>query len=168
MASTSAPPVDLYIAAYPDPDMARVDWDTLKQLAKDDMIKVDGLILVSRRSDGKIHVDDDFHETRKGAKWGAVGGAVVGLIFPPALIASAAVGAGVGAGIGGLVSHGQKQEIKADVEDVLPLNSSGIVAVFEEQWEDDIDGALSNAKKVTKEKVDRDSAEEVKAAAGEG
>jgi uncharacterized membrane protein len=148
--------------------MAREDWDTLKQLAKDDMIKVDGLILVSRRSDGKIHVDDDFHETRKGAKWGAVGGAVVGLIFPPALIASAAVGAGVGAGIGGLVSHGQKQEIKADVEDVLPLNSSGIVAVFEEQWEDDIDSALSNAKKVTKEKVDRDSAEEVKAAAGEG
>jgi uncharacterized membrane protein len=132
------------------------------------MIKVDGLILVSRRSDGKIHVDDDFHETRKGAKWGAVGGAVVGLIFPPALIASAAVGAGVGAGIGGLVSHGQKQEIKADVEDVLPLNSSGIVAVFEDQWEDDIDSALSNAKKVTKEKVDRDSAEEVKAAAGEG
>jgi len=132
------------------------------------MIKVDGLILVSRRSDGKIHVDDDFHETRKGAKWGAVGGAVVGLIFPPALIASAAVGAGVGAGVGGLVSHGQKEEIKADVEDVLPLNSSGIVAVFEEQWEDDIDGALSNAKKVTKEKVDRDSAEEVKAAAGEG
>jgi uncharacterized membrane protein len=148
--------------------MAREDWDTLKQLAKDDMIKVDGLILVSRRSDGKIHVDDDFHETRKGAKWGAVGGAVVGLIFPPALIASAAVGAGVGAGIGGLVSHGQKEQIKADVEDVLPLNSSGIVAVFEEQWEDDIDSALSNAKKVTKEKVDRDSAEEVKAAAGEG
>ena len=148
--------------------MAREDWDTLKQLAKDDMIKVDGLILVSRRSDGKIHVDDDFHETRKGAKWGAVGGAVVGLIFPPALIASAAVGAGVGAGIGGLVSHGQKEEIKADVEDVLPLNSSGIVAVFEEQWEDDIDSALSNARKVTKEKVDRDSAEEVKAAAGEG
>jgi len=170
MASTSAPapPVDLYIAAYPDPDAAREDWDALKQLASDDMIKVDGLILVSRRADGKIHVDDDFHETRKGAKWGAVGGAVVGVIFPPALLASAAVGAGVGAGIGGLVSHGQKKQIKADVEDVLPLNSSGVVAIFEEQWEDDIDSALSNAGKVTKEKVDRDSAEEVKAAAGEG
>ena len=62
---------------------------------------------------------------------GWVGGGVVGLIFPPALIASAAVGAGVGAIMGGLVSHGQKQEIKADVEDVSPLNSSGIVAVFE-------------------------------------
>jgi uncharacterized membrane protein len=166
MASTSAPPVDLYIAAYPDPDAAREDWDTIKQLANDDMIKVDGLVLVSRRSDGKIHVDDDFHETRKGAKWGAVGGAVVGLIFPPALLASAAVGAGVGAGVGGLVSHGRTEDIRADVEDVLPLNSSGVVAIFEEQWEEDVETALSNAQNVTKEKVDRDSAEQVKAAAG--
>ena len=166
MATASAPPEDLYIAAYDDPDAAREDWDALKQLTKDDVIHVDGMILVSRRSDGKIHVDDDFHETRKGAKWGAVGGAVVGLIFPPALLASAAVGAGIGAGAGGLVSHRQKKEIKADVEDVLPLNSSGVVAIFEERWSDQIDSALSNASNVTKEKVDRDSAEQVKAAAG--
>jgi uncharacterized membrane protein len=166
MASTSDAPVDLYIAAYPDPDAARGDWDTIKELANDDTIKVDGLILVSRRADGKIHVDDDFHETRKGATWGAVGGAVVGLIFPPALLASAAVGAGIGAGAGALVSHAQKEEIKYDVE-TLPLNSSAIVAVFEEQWADDIDKALSSASNVTKEKVDSDSADQVKAAASE-
>src|SRR4249920_3103384 len=148
--STDAP-VDLYIAAYPDPDAARVDWDALKQLADDDVIELDGLVLVSRRSDGKIHVDDDFHTTRRGATWGAVGGAVVGLIFPPALLASAAVGAGIGAGAGGLVSHGRKEEIKADVDDTLPPDSSGIVAIFEEQWADDIDKALSKASKVTKE-----------------
>ena len=70
MASATDAPVDLYIAAYGDPDAARSDWDGIKQLAKDDLIKVDGLILVSRRDDGKIHVDDDFHETRKGATWG--------------------------------------------------------------------------------------------------
>ena len=165
MASATEAPVDLYIATYPDPDAARGDWDTIKELAKDDTIKVDGLILVSRRADGKIHVDDDFHETRKGATWGAVGGAVVGLIFPPALLASAAVGAGIGAGAGALVSHAQKEEIKYDVEDTLPVNSSGIVAVFEEQWADDIDKALANAGKVTKEKVDSESADQVKAAA---
>ena len=167
MASASDAPVDLYIAAYGDPDAARSDWDGIKQLAKDDLIKVDGLILVSRRADGKIHVDDDFHETRKGATWGAVGGAVIGLIFPPALLASAAVGAGIGAGAGALVSHARKEEIKADVEDTLPLNSSGVVAIFEEQWADAIDRALSNASKVTKEKVDRDSADQVKAAVSE-
>ena len=83
MASDTDAPVDLYIAAYTDPDAARNDWDALKQLAADDVIKVDGLILVSRRSDGKIHVDDDFHTARKGALWGAVGGAVIGLIFRP-------------------------------------------------------------------------------------
>jgi uncharacterized membrane protein len=165
MASATDAPVDLYIAAYGDPDAARGDWNTIKQLANDDAIRVDGLILVSRGSDGKIKVDDDFHETRKGAAWGAVGGAVVGLIFPPALLASAAVGAGIGAGAGALVSHGQKEEIKADVDDTLPTNSSGIVAIFEEQWEADIDKALSSASNVTKEKVDPDSADQVKAAA---
>ena len=143
------------------------DWDAIKQLAEDDVIKVDGLILVSRRTDGKIHVDDDFHEARKGAKWGAVGGAVVGLIFPPALLASAVVGAGVGAGAGGLLSHGRKEMIKADVEDSLPLNSSGIVAIFEETWSEDVDKALSKASTVKKEKVDKESAEQVKAAASE-
>jgi uncharacterized membrane protein len=165
MASATDAPVDLYIAAYGDPDAARADWDGIKQLATDDLIKVDGLILVSRRDDGKIQVDDDFHETRKGATWGAVGGAVIGLIFPPALLASAAVGAGIGAGAGALVSHARKEEIKAEVDDTLPLNSSGIVAIFEERWEDDIDRALSKASNVTKEKVDADSAEQVKASA---
>jgi hypothetical protein len=90
MASAIDAPVDLYIATYPDPDAARGDWDTIKELAKDDTIKVDGLILVSRRADGKIH---------------------------------------------------------------------------EERWEGDIDKALSNASNVTKEKVDPDSADQVKTAA---
>lgn len=165
MAADTNAPVDLYIAAYADPDAARDDWDAIKQLATDDLIKVDGLILVSRRADGKIHVDDDFHQAAKGAAWGAVGGAVVGLIFPPAVLAGAAVGAGLGAGAGGLVSHAQKTVIKADVEQTLPLNSSGIVAMFEPQWADAVDKALSNASDVTKEKVDGDSADEVKDAA---
>jgi hypothetical protein len=31
----------------------------------------------------------------------------------------------------------EKAEIKADVQDAPPLNSSGIVALFEEQWADE-------------------------------
>jgi uncharacterized membrane protein len=168
MASTTDAPVDLYIAAYQDPDAARADWDTLKQLAADDVIKVDGLVLVSRPADGKIHVDDDFHTAAKGAAWGAVGGAVIGLIFPPSLLAGAAVGAGLGLGAGGLLSHGEKAEIKAEVEDTLPLNSSGIVALFEEVWQPEVENSLSRADSVTKEEVDPDSAKEVKAAATAG
>ena len=165
MAPSTAAPVDLYIAAYQDPDAARADWDALKRLADDDVIKVDGLVLVSRRSDGKIHVDDDFHTAAKGAAWGAVGGAVVGLIFPPSLLAGAAVGAGLGLGAGGLLSHGEKAAIKAEVEDTLPLNTSGIVALFEEAWLTDVENSLSQADSVTKQQVDPDSADEVKKAA---
>ena len=42
MASDTDAPVDLYIAAYADPDAARNDWDALKQLAADDVIKSTG------------------------------------------------------------------------------------------------------------------------------
>ena len=49
MSTKSDAPVDLYVAAYLDPDAARNDWDAIKQLADDDVIKVEGLVLVSRR-----------------------------------------------------------------------------------------------------------------------
>lgn len=164
MAEKTEAPVDLYVAAYPDADAAQEDWDALKQLATDDVIKVDGLILVSRGADGKIKVKDDFHTASKGAAWGAVGGAVVGLIFPPTILAGALVGAGAGLGIGGLKSHGRKAEIKADVEDVLPLDSSGIVAMFDEEWATDVDKAMTKATTVRKDQVDEKSAKSVKEA----
>src|SRR3954453_23343053 len=100
MSHDNGAPVDVYIAAYPDPAAAKADWDAIKQLAEDDVIKVDGLVLVSRRSDGKIHVDHNFHTAAKGAAWGAIGGAIVGLVFPPSFLASAVVGTGVGLGAG--------------------------------------------------------------------
>jgi len=165
MAPTSDAPVDLYIAVYSDADAAQDDWDGIKELVENDVITLDGLVLVSRGDDDKIHVDDTFHETRKGAVIGAVGGLVVGLIFPPAFLASGVVGMGLGAGIGGLVSHHEKKEIKEEVEDVLPPDSSAIVALFEERWVEDVEKALAKSDKVTKHEVDRESADEVKAAA---
>ncbi|PRY67877.1 putative membrane protein [Glaciihabitans tibetensis] len=161
MTSDIDTPVDLYIATYPDPDSAKGDWEAIKQLADDDLIEVKGLILVSRQKDGKIHVDDDFHTARKGSAWGAVGGAVVGLIFPPTLLAGALVGAAAGLGIGGLVSHREKAEIKADVEEALPPGSSGIVALIEEKWAAEVKKSLAKATKVTQEKVDAENAKQV-------
>jgi uncharacterized membrane protein len=158
-------PVDLYIATYSDPDAAQEDWDDIKQLARDKVIMVDGLVLVSRGDDGKIQVKDDANDVGRGAALGAVGGAVIGLIFPPALIASAVVGAGIGAGTGAIVDHHQKKEIKADVEDVLPPGSSGIVALFEGRWVDDVENALEKADKVSKHELDDKSADKLKTTA---
>jgi uncharacterized membrane protein len=156
---------DLYIATYSDPGAAQEDLDDIKQLARDKVIMVDGLVLVSRGDDGTIEVEDDANDVGKGAALGAVGGAVIGLIFPPALIASAVVGAGIGAGTGAIVDRYQKQEIKEDVEDVLPPGSSGIVALFEERWVDDVEDALAKADKVTRHELDDKSADELKSTA---
>ncbi len=168
MASDTDTPVDLYIAAYSDPGAAQGDWDGIKQLAKDGLIDVDGLVLVQREANGNIKVKDNAHDVRKGATVGAVGGLVVGLIFPPSLLVGGVVGGGIGAGIGGLKSRREKKEIKAEVEDVLPPDSSGIVALFEERWMRDVNDALAHADKVTKHDVDKKSADDVKAAAAGG
>ena len=135
MASDTDAPVDLYIAAYTRPGRSprRLGRHQAARRRRRDQGRR-ARSSSAAASDGKIHVDDDFHTAAKGAAWGAVGGAVVGLIFPPTLLVGALVGAGVGAGAGGLLSHGEKEAIKAEVEDTLPLNSSGIVAMFEEQW----------------------------------
>ena len=39
MTSDTDAPVDLYVAAYADPDAARADWDAIKQLAEDAMCR---------------------------------------------------------------------------------------------------------------------------------
>ena len=44
-------PMDLYIATYSDPGAAQQDWDDIKQLARDGVITVDGLVLSRRRQD---------------------------------------------------------------------------------------------------------------------
>ncbi len=165
MASENDAPVDLYIAAYSDPDAAQIDWDAIKELKKEGTIKVDGLVLVSRDMDGKIDVKDDAHTVGHGTAWGAAAGLFVGLIFPPAFLASGVVGGAIGAGVGGLVSHSEKKAIKDEVAEDLPPGSSGIVALFEERWAADVEKALPKADKVSKHEVAKDSVDEAKAAA---
>jgi uncharacterized membrane protein len=143
--SKSDVPLELYIAAYMDPDGAQKDWDGIKQLVDEKVIEVEAMALVSRAENGKIHVKDDAHHRRHGAKKGAIGGALVGLIFPPTLIAGAIVGAAAGSVAGGVLTRVEKRRIKADVEATLPVGSSAIVALFEERWLSDLEKALAKA-----------------------
>jgi hypothetical protein len=60
-----------------------------------------------------------------------------------------------------------KSEIKADVKDELPPNSSGIVALFEERWVTDVEKALANADNISTREVDSGSVDDVKAGAAQ-
>jgi uncharacterized membrane protein len=163
LAKDSDVPVDLYIAAYGDADAAQGDFDGLKELVRDGVIFVEVAVLVSRDAEGKLTVNENAHEVAKGGMVGALGGFVLGLIFPAGVIAATVVGGAAGAGIGGLTSH--HREIKKELEDVLPPDSSGIVAIFDEVWVAQVEKALAKAEKIDKEQVDRESVEKAKEAA---
>ena len=164
MSSNHEPAVDLYIASYQDPEAAQHDWEDVKRLTKEDTFDVEGMLFVGRDSHGKIVVKDDAHDVRRGTKVGAVAGAVVGLIFPPSLLGGAVVGALAGAGVGSLRARGRKQDIREDVEQVLPEKSSGIIVLLDEQWSHTLESALDEADNITKHGVDAQSAQAIKAA----
>jgi uncharacterized membrane protein len=155
----------LYIAAYDDADGAQGDFDALKELVRTGAIFVDVAVLVSRGDDGKISVKENAHEVAGGSMVGAAAGFVIGLIFPPSIIAATVVGGGAGAGFGKLLSHHRGNEVKKDVEKVLPSGSSGIIAVFDVTLKPKVEETLSKAAKVDEEEVDANSVEQVKEAA---
>jgi len=158
-------PKVLYIAAYDDEGSAQEDFDALKELVKAGAIFIDVAVLVSRDAEGKISVKENAHEVAGGTMVGAAAGLLIGLIFPPSIIAATVVGGAAGAGVGGLVSHHRGTEIKKDVEDTLPANSSGIITVFDVTLKEKVDKALSKAAKVDEEEVDPKSVDAIKEAA---
>jgi uncharacterized membrane protein len=149
-------PLDLFIGTYPDAPAAEEAWRGLKQLADDEVVFVEGLALVNRDENGKIHVKDTKHEGGVGATIGAVGGAVLGLIFPPSLLASAVVGTAVGAGAGTTVDRLSKRRIKSDVEWAVPPGSSGVVVIFHEEWAAEVERALAGATRIERHHVHED------------
>jgi uncharacterized membrane protein len=155
-------PLALYLAYYSDAGGAQLDYDDLKTLASTDAIKIEAIALITRDAEGKIDVEDNDHSGRRGAGIGAAVGLVVGAIFPPSLLGGAVAGGLVGGGTGSLVSRKHRKEIKADLEDKMPRNSSAVVAVFEMSWVAEVKKALAHAQSVDEDELDDDGITAVK------
>ena len=85
--------LDVVIAVYLIPDLAKQDFDGLVKLVEDKTVSTDGVVLVSKNAEGEVHVEETGdHLGRKGVKVGGGVGLVVGLFAPP-LLAATAVGA---------------------------------------------------------------------------
>ena len=155
--------LDVLIAVYLIPDLAKQDFDTYVKLAGDDEIVTDGVALVVKDADGDVHVQETGdHLGRKGAEVGGGVGLVIGLFAPP-LLAATAVGAAAGALVGKFARHRARAGIGDKLDDALPPGSAGIIAIYEHDNAEAVADALANAIRTSTAQIDKASADELKA-----
>ncbi len=158
----SEAPLDVYIAGYDDPASAKADFDSLKKAQREGIVFIDGAILVNRDADGTMHVKESGdHDVFKGATVGVAGGFVLGLFAPP-LLGAMVVGGAIGGLLGKLAKHHEEKAIGKDAEDVIAPGKSGVVAVFEEIWVDEVASQLAKANKKSVKQADKKTADELK------
>ena len=154
--------LDVLIAVYLIPDLARQDFDAYAKLAGDGQIVTDGVALVLKDADGEVHVQETGdHLGRKGAKAGAGVGLVVGLFAPP-LLAATVVGAAAGGLAGKFARHRTKAGIGDKLDDALPPGSAGIIAIYDHDQADTVASTLGNAIRTSTAQIDKASADELK------
>ncbi len=152
----------LFAAGYSQSGVAEQDYEALKEL-KDVGAYVTSAVIMDRDAEGKVSVRDKEHLASGGAWLGGGVGVVVGLFAPP-LLAATAIGAGIGAAIGGLTKHHREHDLEAELDEVLPNNSSAIVAVLDDVYQDKVEAALAKADKKVVRPVDAADAKNLEAA----
>ena len=155
--------LDVLIAVYLIPDLAKQDFDAYTKLAGDGEIVTDGVALVVKDAEGEVNVQETGdHLGRKGVKAGAGVGLVIGLFAPP-LLAATVVGGAVGGLAGKFARHRAQAGIGEKMDDALPAGSAGIIAIYEHDGADAVAGALANAIRSSTAQIDKASAKELKA-----
>lgn len=145
--------VFIYIGTYPDEAQARDDYQIVKDLHSRGAVGTYDAAVVTKDSDGKVHVNKDEMPTRHGAWGGAAVGAAIGILFPPAIIGTAAVGAA----IGGVGAHLWRGMSRADVKELGELMDDGqaaLLVVGESKVAEAIDKATLKAEKHVAKELD--------------
>src|SRR5262245_31056051 len=155
--------LDVLIAVYLFPDLAHQDFDAYVQLVEEKTIVTDGIALVIKDAEGQVQVQETGdHLGKKGAKLGGGVGLVVGLFAPP-LLAATAVGAAAGAVVGKFAKHRLESGIGDKLDQALPPNSAGLIAIYEHAGAESVETALANAAMKSTAQIDKASAKELKA-----
>jgi len=154
--------LDVVIAVYLIPDLAKEDFDGLVELVEDKTVSSDGIVLVHKDAEGEVRVEETGdHLGRKGAKVGGGVGLVVGLLAPP-LLAATVVGAAAGGLLGKFARKRVASGIGEKMDEALPPGSAGVIAIYEHAQADLVDGALANAIRKSTAQIDKASAKELK------
>ncbi len=155
--------LDVLIAVYLIPDLAKRDFDAFVKLAEEGTVTTDGVVLVTKDAEGEVTVEETGdHLGRKGLKVGGGVGLVVGLFAPP-LLAATAIGAAAGGVLGKLGRKRMEAGIGEKMDEALPPGSAGIIAIYDHEHADDVAHALENAIRSSISQIDKASAKELKA-----
>jgi uncharacterized membrane protein len=149
--------VFVYAGAYSSADEARMDYDAIAEMHRQDWIGKYQAAIFEKTGDGKVKVLDTTSTTRTtGAKWGTAVGAVMGLVFPPSIV----VGAAAGAGVGALAGNVAKGWFKGDIEQIgkaLDTGEAGVLVVAEATPDIGAEKLLQRAAKDEKRQIDADA-----------
>jgi uncharacterized membrane protein len=145
--------VFIYIGTYAGESDARDDYAAVKELHSAGVIGTYDAAVVTKDSEGKVHVDKDEMATRHGAWGGAAAGAVVGLLFPPAIIGTALVGAAVG-GVSGHLWRGMSRSDVKELGEIIDDRQAALIIVGESKLAAALDKAQMKAEKHVAKQLD--------------
>jgi uncharacterized membrane protein len=148
-------PVFLYAAAYGDREEAFADYEILHELHAEKLVGTYDVALITKDSEGKVHVNKHEKPTQHGAWGGIAVGAVVGILFPPSVIGAAAVGGLVG-GVGGHLRKGMSRGDAKELGELLGEGQAALIVIGESRVQEQLDKALMRAEKSIEKEIDAD------------
>jgi uncharacterized membrane protein len=152
----------LIVAKFPNTEEAEAAYQTLTEIERRSSLRIDGVVVASMDSDGKVHLGKvTDHSTKTGLKWGVVGGVALGILFPPTILAGAAATGTLGAAIGKVRNATHRSAIADQLEGVLTPNTSGVIALVEDEAVVEIEKALAQAEEIVTKAVDKQVAAEI-------
>jgi uncharacterized membrane protein len=142
----------IYVATYADRADALADYNELMDLHEIRLVGSYDVALVSKDTEGKVHVGKHEKPTQHGVWAGILVGALVGVLFPAAIVGVATVGgaAALGGVLGGLGGHFLEGLPRGDAKELGELLESGqaaLVVIGESRSEEQLDKVLTRAHK---------------------
>ena len=121
--------LDVLIALYLIPDLAKQDFDGLMQLIEGGTVSGDGVVLVTKDADGSVHLEG-------GATMGGGVGVLVGLL-------------------GRATRHRVRAKIGEKMDEALPVGSAAVIAAYDHDHADLVARALANTIRSSAARIDK-------------
>ena len=151
-------PVFIYAATYRSRDDALADYEVLIELHAARLVGTYDVAVISKDTDGKVHVEKHEKPTQHGAWGGIAVGALVGVLFPPSVLGAAAVGGVVGS-IGGHLKKGMSREDTKELGELLEDGHAALIVIGESRVEQEFEKVLMRAEETLEKEIEADSKE---------